>query len=79
MSRYPSRVVRAPMLMARVYQNILERLAARGWAAPRRPVRVGRARRWRGSCCDMGCFDVNANGHAGRMRSRLHVLSGPLT
>jgi len=29
--------------MAKVYQNILERLAARGWAPPRRPIRAGGA------------------------------------
>src|SRR2546425_11616419 len=32
MSPYPLRIVRAPLLMAKVYQNILARLAARGWA-----------------------------------------------
>jgi squalene synthase HpnD len=41
-SRYPLRIVRSPKIMARVYRNILERLATRGWAAPRRRVRVGR-------------------------------------
>jgi phytoene synthase len=30
--------------MAKVYRNLLERLDARGWAPPRRPVRAGRAR-----------------------------------
>jgi phytoene synthase len=44
MSPYPLRIVRAPLLMAKVYQNILERLAARGWAAPRRAIRASRAR-----------------------------------
>jgi phytoene synthase len=44
MARHPLRVVRAPRLMATVYQNILERLVARGWAPPRRPIRAGRAR-----------------------------------
>lgn len=44
MAKYPLSIVRAPRLMARVYQNILERLAARGWAPPRRPVRAGGAR-----------------------------------
>lgn len=42
LSRYPLRIVRSPVLMARVYQNILGRLARRGFAAPRRRVRVGR-------------------------------------
>jgi phytoene synthase len=44
MSPYPLRIVRAPLLMAKVYQNILERLAARGWAPPRRAIRASRAR-----------------------------------
>jgi len=44
MAKHPLRIVRAPRLMAKVYENILERLAARGWAPPRRPVRAGRAR-----------------------------------
>ncbi len=44
MSKYPLRIVRAPLLMAKVYRNLLERLDARGWAPPRRPVRAGRAR-----------------------------------
>ncbi len=43
LSRYPLRIVRAPVLMARVYQTILDHLAARGWTAPRRPFRVRRA------------------------------------
>jgi phytoene synthase len=30
--------------MAKVYQNILERLVARGWAPPRRKIHVGRGR-----------------------------------
>jgi phytoene synthase len=44
MAQHPVSIVRAPRLMAKVYQNILERLAARGWAPPRRPIRAGRAR-----------------------------------
>jgi squalene synthase HpnD len=44
MAKYPLSVVRAPRLMATVYQNILERLAARGWMSLRRPIRVGGAR-----------------------------------
>jgi phytoene synthase len=30
--------------MSLVYRSILDRLAARGWAAPRQPIRVARAR-----------------------------------
>jgi phytoene synthase len=44
MAKYPLAIVRAPRLMATVYQNILQRLVAREWASPRRPVRVGCAR-----------------------------------
>jgi squalene synthase HpnD len=44
LSRYPLRIVRAPRMMAEVYQNILERLIARGWSPPRRAVHAGRAR-----------------------------------
>ena len=44
MARHALSRVRAPRLMAIVYENILERLAERGWAAPRRPIRAGRAR-----------------------------------
>ena len=44
MSRYPLRIVRAPFVMAAVYQNMLQRLAARGWAPPRATIRAGRAR-----------------------------------
>jgi len=44
MARWPPSIVRAPMLMANVYQHILRRLAARGWVAPREPVRAGRTR-----------------------------------
>jgi phytoene synthase len=43
MAKYPLSIVRAPRLMAKVYQNILERLAARGWVSPRRPIRAGGA------------------------------------
>ena len=42
MANQPWRLVRAPRLMATVYQNIHSRLIARGWAPPRRPIRVGR-------------------------------------
>ena len=34
--------VRAPRLMATIYGCVLERLVARGWSPPRRPVRLGR-------------------------------------
>lgn len=44
MSRYPLRIVRAPLLMAKVYQNLLDRLEARGWAPRRRPIRADRLR-----------------------------------
>jgi squalene synthase HpnD len=43
MADYPLRVVRAPLLMEKVYENVLTRLAVRGWAPPRRPIRSGRA------------------------------------
>ena len=43
LSRYPLRIVRAPVIMAKVYQTILERLVMRGWAAPRSRVRLRRA------------------------------------
>ncbi len=45
LSRYPLRIVRAPLLMAKVYQTILDRLVARGWAAPRHRLRLHRATR----------------------------------
>jgi len=44
MAKHSLRRVRAPRLMAIAYENILERLAARGWTAPRRPIRAGRVR-----------------------------------
>ncbi len=34
--------VRPAIVMMQVYRRILERLERRGWAAPRRPVRVSR-------------------------------------
>jgi presqualene diphosphate synthase len=40
----PSRTVRAPRLMAQVYEDTLRQLVERGWVPPRRPVRVGRGR-----------------------------------
>jgi presqualene diphosphate synthase len=42
MDRCPRPTVRAPRIMGKVYQAILDRLVARGWAAPRTPVRIGR-------------------------------------
>jgi phytoene synthase len=44
MAHQARRTVRAPRLMAKVYQNILKRLVARGWAPPRRTIHVGRGR-----------------------------------
>jgi|SRR5450755_282219 len=44
LSRYPLRIGRAPLMMAKVYENILERLVARGWSPPRHAVHAGRAR-----------------------------------
>jgi phytoene synthase len=44
MGALPRKSVRAPRIMGLVYGSILERLAARGWAAPRQPIRVPRAR-----------------------------------
>ncbi|AZG15611.1 presqualene diphosphate synthase HpnD [Cupriavidus pauculus] len=44
MARCPSRVVRSPRIMYEVYHEILTRLLARGWRAPRTRVRVPKAR-----------------------------------
>lgn len=44
MDEVKSRAMRAPRIMAEVYQSILSRLEQRGWTAPRRPVGVGRSR-----------------------------------
>jgi len=44
MRRCPRQAVRAPRVMGEVYRSILDLLAARGFAAPRRPVLVSRAR-----------------------------------
>jgi len=44
MSSAPRRAVRAPRMMGAVYRLILERMAARGFAPPRRPIRLGRPR-----------------------------------
>jgi presqualene diphosphate synthase len=44
MAKSPRKAVRAPRIMGAVYRSILERLAARGFVAPRHPVRVARTR-----------------------------------
>ncbi len=43
MTRYPRRTVKAPRIMSKYYHAILDRLIARGFAAPRAPVRLGKA------------------------------------
>ena len=45
MARNPRRVVRAPRIMSKYYRAILELLVARGFAAPRAPVRVSKIMR----------------------------------
>src|SRR6202521_619995 len=45
MARNPRRVVRAPRIMSKYYGAILELLVARGFAAPRAPVRVNKIAR----------------------------------
>ena len=42
MSRYSLRLVRAPLLMAKTYQNLLDRLQQRGWAPQRRAIHTDR-------------------------------------
>jgi phytoene synthase len=44
MSSAPRRAVRAPRMMGAVYRLILERMATRGFAPPRHPIRLGRPR-----------------------------------
>jgi squalene synthase HpnD len=44
MAGCPPRLVRSPRIMSDVYHCVLERLAARGWNAPRMRVRVPRPR-----------------------------------
>jgi presqualene diphosphate synthase len=44
MARNPRRTVRAPRIMAQAYRLMLDRLVARGWSHPRRPVRLPRTR-----------------------------------
>ncbi len=43
MAGLPRRSVRAPRIMGLVYRAMLDRLTARGWSAPRQPIRVPRA------------------------------------
>jgi len=45
MARHPRRVVRAPRIMSKYYHAILRLLIARGFAAPRAPVRVNKLAR----------------------------------
>jgi squalene synthase HpnD len=45
MDRNPRRVVRAPRIMSKYYRAILELLIARGFAAPRAPVRLNKLAR----------------------------------
>jgi squalene synthase HpnD len=45
MARNPRRVVRAPRIMSKYYGAILELLVARGFSAPRAPVRVSKITR----------------------------------
>ncbi len=42
MARSPRAAVRAPRIMAGAYRQILNRLIARGWQAPRAPVKLGK-------------------------------------
>jgi presqualene diphosphate synthase len=42
MAASPRRVVRAPGIMGAAYRTILDRLVARGWQAPRTPIRLSR-------------------------------------
>src|SRR6266508_2335175 len=44
MAYCPRRLVRAPRIMGKVYRTILGKLIERGFAAPRHPIRVERAR-----------------------------------
>jgi presqualene diphosphate synthase len=45
MARNPRRVVRAPRIMSKYYRSILQLLVARGFANPRRPVRLNKMAR----------------------------------
>jgi squalene synthase HpnD/squalene synthase HpnC len=42
MARNPRAAVRAPRIMAQAYRRILDGLLARGWQAPRAPVKLGK-------------------------------------
>jgi phytoene synthase len=44
MAGLPRRSVRAPRIMGLVYRSMLDGLVARGWAAPRQPIRLSRPR-----------------------------------
>jgi phytoene synthase len=44
MARARRGTVKAPRVMSQVYRMILDRMQARGWAPPRRRVRIGRLR-----------------------------------
>jgi phytoene synthase len=44
MAQSPRAVVRAPRIMGAVYRSLLERMVARGFAPPRRRVRISRLR-----------------------------------
>jgi presqualene diphosphate synthase len=44
MAGNPRRLVRAPRIMGEAYRLILDRLVARGWSHPRRPIRLPRTR-----------------------------------
>jgi squalene synthase HpnD len=44
MSRHPRSMVRAPRIMGEAYRMILSELVARGFAPPRRPVRLSKPR-----------------------------------
>lgn len=43
MARHPRKIVRAPRIMSKYYQVILDRLVVRGFAPPRAPVRLSKA------------------------------------
>jgi phytoene synthase len=42
MKRWPRAVVKAPRIMGEAYKSILDELEARGFAAPRRPVKLSK-------------------------------------
>ena len=44
MDKCARKTVRAPRIMAAAYKAILNALVARGWAAPREPVKVSKPR-----------------------------------